>query len=773
MSLLISREGFGAGLTPGCGAQIPEKRFGSRRSVGAPSWQVFLALVWLFLARSAGASDIDVTVEYGTERATEVSMSVQLLAVPTDSSKQSSDTISWPVNVPGSIQVTLPNGRAWRLAIDVPAIWSTEAVVYSTSEDLSVLLEVYPSVELAGNLISAGHEALPDDLEIRFRPAGGNGGAAGVVGCPIKVDGGWNCFVAAGMHDLELRVDGFAPTYLWHVDLSSPLDLGTIHAVAGASISGYCRLEEGSEADRGCQVELKRSLPHSASGAAAASRESHAAKHTVRTDRLGFFQFRAVPVGTYLLTGSAVGFAAAERGPVNVSSRTELRLAEPLIVRKPIEIRVSVDPPVDPFGHSWEILFSRLGTTSPPLTGRLSEAGEWRRAGISPGRFQVSVVSSPSDKWWTQDVALDRDRRELAIELPLVLIHGTVRLGDEPVMARIWFGGRSGQRRITVDSDDEGRFSGYLPEAGKWPLEVAIPVIRQRLELAPVEIALDPYGQEALVDIEIENGSIAGWVMSEDGSPAAGAEVEADVRLSIEEVFDLREAVGLTRSGLRLRGEADSDGRFELHGLPAGEVRVRARATGAESDTSRLMLESGARVPDLRLVLREKKTLLGVVISEAGPVAGAFVNATLWDASLSTGLVTTMVTDSKGRFHLSVSATTAEITVIVAAAGFATRILRALPDQDLTLTLDRPAGRLTLSAEGGSWFSSVVLFHNGAQTSPLGLRPTFAASGWEWDPRIVVIPNAESGDYALCPSRLQLRTPLQSYCATGYLPAGG
>lgn len=51
-------------------------------------------------------------------------------------------------------------------------------------------------------------------------------------------------------------------------------------------------------------------------------------------------------------------------------------------------------------------------------------------------------------------------------------ILGRVTLGDDPLAATLWFGGRSGVRRIRFDSDEKGRFDGWLPEEGTWPVDL-------------------------------------------------------------------------------------------------------------------------------------------------------------------------------------------------------------------------------------------------------------------------------------------------------------
>ena len=54
--------------------------------------------------------------------------------------------------------------------------------------------------------------------------------------------------------------------------------------------------------------------------------------------------------------------------------------------------------------------------------------------------------------------------------MPLV---GRIQRGGEPLEdAMVWFGGMYGFERVSFRSREEGRFSGFLPREGYWPVEV-------------------------------------------------------------------------------------------------------------------------------------------------------------------------------------------------------------------------------------------------------------------------------------------------------------
>jgi hypothetical protein len=90
---------------------------------------------------------------------------------------------------------------------------------------------------------------------------------------------------------------------------------------------------------------------------------------------------------------------------------------------------------------------------------------------------------------------------------------------------------------------------------------------------------------------------------------------------------------------------ADAEGRYELRGLPAGEVEIRAQARGYVQETRTVDTRQGARVD---LVLKRGLALRGEVVSEGAPVAmvGVFANGK------GRGASSYATTDERGRFTL-------------------------------------------------------------------------------------------------------------------------
>jgi hypothetical protein len=117
----------------------------------------------------------------------------------------------------------------------------------------------------------------------------------------------------------------------------------------------------------------------------------------------------------------------------------------------------------------------------------------------------------------------------------------------------------------------------------------------------------------------VEDGAVTGRVVDESGRPVTEA------RVSHRERGWNGPWAGLFGYG---EGRVDDDGRFELTGLDAGPVRLRALGPeGSRSDVVRLELEAGERVDGLELVLRSRPRILGRVLAPDGsPVPEARVS---------------------------------------------------------------------------------------------------------------------------------------------------
>lgn len=148
--------------------------------------------------------------------------------------------------------------------------------------------------------------------------------------------------------------------------------------------------------------------------------------------------------------------------------------------------------------------------------------------------------------------------------------------------------------------------------------------------------------REALEGETLGDGRISGWVESEVGR-VAGAEVFA--------------LVGSAEGRVSFKRVSDEEGRFELRGLPAGEVRLNVFAAEYHNESQELgLLAEGAQWTGVAVLLRRGNVVEGVVLEPSGsPLAGAQVQLARTGSvhSWSSGhfeSAKTRITDEAGRF---------------------------------------------------------------------------------------------------------------------------
>ncbi len=172
------------------------------------------------------------------------------------------------------------------------------------------------------------------------------------------------------------------------------------------------------------------------------------------------------------------------------------------------------------------------------------------------------------------------------------------------------------------------RLDGKLDENGEAFLETVPSNLPIRVSVYPVDSAqatvdvpaITP-GTAELATLQITAGArMTGRVIDSTGTPVAGAQVSASVP---------GRAFGMDDNVIR-RTESEEDGSFEIAGLPAGELVVRAAAEGwLEGDRSRFILEKDKTLAGIELSVSEGGTLTGrALLPDGSPAAGATLDAT-------------------------------------------------------------------------------------------------------------------------------------------------
>lgn len=731
-------------------------------------------LILLLLGVSAPSVPVRVSLELAGSGPVKPPAEVRVRLIPQTgpAGSEPGKTVEAPMIVPGERAFDLPTGGMWRLEAQADGFWAEEQIVLpgKTGQE-AVRLRLFPTGILKARVEPPRGENPPKNLSVRFQPAPGAGGKTGLpkdatVSCPVR-EGIWQCAVPGGRLDLRIKSEGLIPVYQWGagVEPGKTKDLGTLSLRRGSSVAGWVQLESGEPPARPVRVVLSNQAaaypetPHDAERLRSLARET-------RTNERGFFQIEGIDPGSYVVTASDTGFAPARVSPVVVREGLQAEILEPIVLARPVSLEVVLDPPVDPYGQPWKLqLYPERAPDASGgggWKGTASQEGLWTQTGLAPGDYQLTILGDLDSRWAHQEIRLERGGLPVFVEIPVVLIEGKVTLGDEPLAATLWFGGRSGERRIRFDADEKGRFEGALPEEGTWPVTLASEEEDLRLNLKPVQVKRLPGKRAASVDIRVPDTTLAGEVVDDQGRKVSGAQVS------------------VTRAGAH-GVNADEDGEFEIRGLEPGLAGVEAWEQDRTSGMVEVMISEDRDAPRLRLVLRKETRVQGKVFSSAGAVPGAELLALPSMADVAFATVAKAVTRADGSFTLSFPANVQAFHLTVFAPGYALRMLPVIvePGKALDVPVESSGGTLVIEVPGlRREDPQPMLAHNGTFTVlPLLSRWIRLQRVQSQDPGRIVIPNMEAGDYSVCRNaELELRQskePPRDRCASGFLAPHG
>lgn len=671
------------------------------------------------------------------------------------------------------LSARLPAGTTWEVSADLPGFWMPRKTltVGRPEQETRLALDLWPTGTVSGKL-KVKQKGLPLPKQVLVKtlaaPAFAKRMSApkGALDCPVDENGAWSCSLPAATFDLVVSAEGFIPHYRWAVEIPAgkTLPLGQLVLERGASVAGWAAVEGGAIRPGECLVRLAPLASGGADPNAALDVERSAIEGSVRSD--GFFQLAGLAPGTYALEVRQPGHAPARVAPVRVMPRTETFLEAPLVLTRLLDLSFEISPALDWLGRPWRAQVTRIesGTGSPhPIVfdGSVAEDGRLDIAGQSPGRFTVDVLDSLGNRLAHQETTVeDPASAPDRIEVSLITLEGRVRLGQEPLQARLWFGGRSGAVNVQMESDEDGRFHGVLPREGDWRVDVeaAEPRLRSR---ARVDVRADRSGR-ANAEIALPDTRVFGTVVDEQGRPVPGADV-----LVLGERIELPE-------------RADPLGTFEVRGLPEGPAWLAAGQGTRSSGRTFVSLAEGRAVGPVQLRLKPVKRLTGTVVSPLGPVVGAQVDVI---ASIPPEGGGSARTGQDGGFEVEIPEKTQRVVAVVSAPGFALRAFDAAAGAPLSLSVSEETGEIEIGLDGdtGELLRQdlrVALFQNGL---PI---PAYVYGRWaheQGQPRgtqSLRIPNVAPGEYRIClvPMRLPLEgDPAASgaECASGLLFRGG
>ncbi|MDF1798250.1 MAG: carboxypeptidase regulatory-like domain-containing protein [Planctomycetota bacterium] len=229
---------------------------------------------------------------------------------------------------------------------------------------------------------------------------------------------------------------------------------------------------------------------------------------------------------------------------------------------------------------------------------------------------------------------------------------GEVRVGpdfDAGMSAAVALGASDLAREVEPESDGDFQLES-MPAERPFGLEFDIPG-------APLFVLggqrLSP-GEHRVLRIDLEAGvRVAGVVQDQLGAPIAGAQIS----VVAGEDIDLR-AQRMVR-----QSESAADGTFEVSGVPAGKLRVRASADGYLTATPEAIpLADGEHRSDLVLVLERGNSIAGhVLLPDGSPAAEASVQLIFDPAALNglnamnarVGAEGRAETDAEGAFRIT------------------------------------------------------------------------------------------------------------------------
>lgn len=623
-----------------------------------------------------------------------------------------------PVEIPSSPEIDLTPG-SWRLNLQAEGCWSSSPVAVVVPEgNAGVSLSVWPLVPVKGRLGPARGDPAFEEVELEFAPSFKDPGSVGPEGrttCPVGSNSAFLCRLPAAKLDLRIAVRGFAPHYAWNTDLSGldrseSKDLGRIQLVEGASLSGWLVSEAStSPSPEDVQVTV---APLGLGGPTTPGEDrlTRAMTSAARVQDNGFFQFQDLDPGEYLLRVTSERYAEATVEVLVVeNSASEPR--HPILLRPPMKAEFVIDPPLDYSQRNWRLELSRVDRyrshAAEVAEGEVSATGWWEHAPVNPTLHFVKVSDSHGQQVLGKRIDLAVTPMPVVLEIGIVPIEGRATLGDEPLQATIWFGGKHGAEQVEVTSSEDGLFQGVLPRSGFWRVQLEAEEPRVKRVLVDVEVPEWSGSEPAEVNLRVENTKISGRVLEEDGSPPKRPTIVYVVRGTWDRHVSER---------------IEPAGDFEILGLEEGIHQVYAMSADSRSETLAVDLQEDE---DRRvtLTLQKQQKVTGRVITDSGePIPGAFVVVQPSDQPFVP--TRRYTTDGEGRFEADVAASVRSVNVTAGAPGRTLGVFRSSLGRPPDLLIELPAegGALEVRLDEGDVQKfrdrTLVVFRDGVPFAP-------------------------------------------------------
>lgn len=695
--------------------------------------------------------------------------------------------IELDISVPGVSRVEVPFAGSWNASLRAASYWS-ETRDIDIPREATVQIRLFPVADLSGSFTRRlNQEELPG-IEATFSGLSeysvptSKEALKGKVACGSQGTQ-FRCQLPAQTLDIRISVTGYAPIYLWAVNLNSEesLDIGEVDLKRGGSVAGWATdVSDLPLPDVLVRAEVATMQP--ATDIVSYNRLRKLSLSSKTNDR-GFFQIAGIPEGSYRLVATKPHFSTAySTEDFHISGDLEIQLPEPLIMTPRAELLITLEPPKDHLGHPWHVeLFPLAGSKDDGSdnTARYLESSQWHWSNLEQDSpYRLIVKSSDGSEFLAEEIRLERSEQYLFFEVPLVEVRGAVEAGDAPVSGSLRLIHRDGAR-VHFDVDDLGRFSGYVTQEGYWLTEFQPSSSTQGLVLKLHAKLLKKKEHKDYVEllINIPDTHLEGEVVDAQGKPVPRANIAVTSlphrQPASGKISEAQSPSTTRRSEVR----TDAEGRFEIRGFPPGTIDVTATLGRRISETIRLEVDEESEASPLRLTLLEMIEVSGLVFSAAGPVSGAFIVA--WGdltSSAPSTLLRQATSDAAGAFFIDIPSNVTSLNFMVQAPGFATGVTR-LPvtanDGPIFIELERFGGNLVVELPPGPRGAMSLLVD---QTFiPLALLSLLAEGK---DSGRLEFPNLQPGIYTFCHGHDAFRRIMRGLqpdkeCSTGGLSSGG
>ncbi|HYH08682.1 MAG TPA: carboxypeptidase-like regulatory domain-containing protein [Thermoanaerobaculia bacterium] len=659
---------------------------------------------------------------------------VLIVATRTDGPDAVIETHAW---VPSSGTVAITEGT-WEFNVKSDVLWAPPTRVTLTPFLDLLTIQTYEPSFLDAEVRTQGNRS-ETMSEIRATLAPLNVPAETLqVTCPVVANVA-RCITPAGTYDVRFSAPGFAPTFVPNVRLKSKTRarLDPLTLIPGASVVGrvITHMDAGTAGDaHDALVVLTPASSHDS------ARRSLRARPNAR----GVFVISGVPPGEYHATAMA-GKHSSDAVAIRVLPNLTAELREPLVVARPRLVRAIISPPLDPTGVPWRVSLMRNlsdGAVETYASGSAQADGEWQQEVRTGGTYTLIVGRLDGGRWARLPIQVDSGDLNVPVYAMPEKIRGSVRYGDQPIAAKLHFGGESGVVREVVATVEDGTFEGLVPsvENDEWDvlIEAQVPPTSRTVR----QVRGRRTEGVLVFDFILPRTAITGVVVNADGTAAENAIVSISGTASAR---DFDQAI------------AEADGTFQLSGLPPGSYRLSAEGFLKQSEDVLVEITEGIH-PDVTLVLKPAPQIHGRVVFRGMPVVGTTIEAVRRNGEPVTASATS---NESGGFVLFLPDNTTILDLLVHPPGFAVMMARivAYQNRELLIEVEPSPGALTLRVPRSS---NPMLSHAGA-VLPVALFDTTSVE--RGDDRTIVLPAMEHGEYTLCIAA--------SRCKSGQLAPNG